>query len=183
MTFIACEQVQGLVRLPLRRHVDARGSFMECWREEQLSQHLGRAVRLVQENQSESLQGVLRGLHYQLEQPQAKLLRVIDGQIQDVVVDLRRSSPTFGQHASVLLSSEHPEQLWIPEGCAHGFLVLSARAVLSYAVTSVYHPASEQVLRWDDPALSIPWMRVTPAPLLSAKDAAGMRWDEAPTFP
>ena len=155
---------------------------MESFNQNQFEAATGLKRTFVQDNHSRSVQGVLRGLHYQTQHAQGKLVRVTHGSVFDVVVDLRRGSPAFGRHATFLLSSSQPEQLWIPEGLAHGFLVLSERAVVSYAVTAPYHPASEQVLRWDDPALAIAWQLDGRQPLLSAKDAAGQSWGEAPTF-
>lgn len=156
-------------------HGDERGFFLESWNQRVFDQAIGRAVRFVQDNHSRSAQGVLRGLHYQLQQPQGKLLRVLRGRVFDVAVDLRRSSPSFGRHVAAELSEHNQRQLWVPEGFAHGFLVLSESADIAYKTTDFYHPASERALRWDDARLGIAWPDTGNAPLLSAKDrdAAG----------
>jgi dTDP-4-dehydrorhamnose 3,5-epimerase len=150
---------------------DARGYFFEAFKQAEFEQHIGR-VDFIQENESCSTQGVLRGLHYQL-QPyaQAKLVRVILGSVLDVAVDLRRGSRSFGQHITVELSAANKQQLFIPRGFAHGFHVLSERAVFTYKVDNPYQPASERSIRYDDPALGIDW-RVPEgrSPVLSEKD-------------
>ena len=136
---------------------DERGFFMESWNQKEFDAAVGRHVTFVQDNHSRSSKGVLRGLHYQLQQPQGKLVRVTQGTVFDVAVDLRRSSLTFGKHVAVELSAENKRQLWIPEGFAHGFLVLSESAEFLYKATDYYHPQSEQCLRWDDADLGINW--------------------------
>lgn len=152
---------------------DARGFFMESWSAEKFNAAVGHAVTFVQDNHSRSSQGVLRGLHYQLEQTQGKLVRVTHGRVFDIAVDVRQGSPTFGQHVAVELSGENNHQLWIPAGFAHGFLVLSESADFLYKTTDYYHPASEQSLLWNDPALGIDWPLHGLVPQLAAKDAAG----------
>lgn len=150
-------------------HGDDRGFFYESWHAERFARH-GLPARFVQHNVSRSQRGVLRGLHYQWpEHPQGKLVSVLEGEVYDVAVDIRRGSPTFGQHAAAILSAENRRQLWIPEGFAHGFLVLSETALFTYLCTAPYDRASDNSLRWDDPALAIDWplAEVT----LSAKDA------------
>ncbi|MGH7508236.1 MAG: dTDP-4-dehydrorhamnose 3,5-epimerase [Gemmatimonadales bacterium] len=164
-------------------HEDARGFFLESWREEWVAS-LGIAARFVQDNQSRSVQGTLRGLHYQMGSPQGKLVRVVSGEVFDVAVDLRRSSPTFGRTVSAGLSSENHRQLWIPPGFAHGFYVLSPSADLLYKCTTYYSPANDRALRWDDPDLDIDWPLVGGCPpILSTKDAAAPRLRDAPTYP
>lgn len=154
---------------------DSRGFFMESWNERAFNEAVGREVRFVQDNHSRSARGVLRGLHYQLEQTQGKLVRVTHGRVFDVAVDLRKSSPTFGQHVAVELSGENQRQFWVPEGFAHGFLVLSDTADFLYKTTDYYHPASEGSLLWCDSALNIAWplSELDKGPLLADKDAVG----------
>lgn len=164
-------------------HRDERGFFLESWHDERLAS-LGLAVRFVQDNHSHSVRGALRGLHYQIEGPQGKLVRVVAGKVFDVAVDLRRSSPTFGQWVGETLSSRQHRQLWIPPGFAHGFYVLSESADLLYKCTDYYAPAHDRTLRWDDPDLAITWPLLHGCPpILSAKDAAAPRFRDAPTYP
>ena len=152
---------------------DARGFFMETFRDEWFrSQVCDRAF--VQENHSKSVKGVLRGLHYQSEQPQGKLVRVVSGAVFDVAVDLRKSSPTFGQWVGEVLSADNKRQLWIPEGFAHGFYVMTDVAEFVYKCTDYYHPQAEHSLLWNDETVGIAWPLVD-APSLSAKDLAGKR--------
>ncbi|MDR1918586.1 MAG: dTDP-4-dehydrorhamnose 3,5-epimerase [Tannerellaceae bacterium] len=150
---------------------DSRGYFFESFKQAEFDRHIGR-IDFVQENESSSSQGVLRGLHYQLDPySQAKLVRVLSGCVWDVAVDLRRGSPTFGQHVALELSSDNKRQLFIPRGFAHGFHVLSEQAVFIYKVDNVYHPASERSIRYDDPACGIDWRIPRGAsPILSDKD-------------
>lgn len=150
---------------------DARGYFMEAFKQEELKTHIGN-VNFVQDNESCSTKGVLRGLHYQLAPfSQAKLVRVIMGSVLDVAVDLRKGSPTFGKHVAVELSSENKRQLFIPRGFAHGFLVLSEEAIFTYKVDNPYTPASERSLRFDDPEINIQWKQFEDATsVLSEKD-------------
>lgn len=155
-------------------HEDERGSFFEVWRASDFDVHF------VQANQSGSRRGVLRGLHYQLEKPQGKLVRVPVGTIWDVAVDLRRSSPHFGRAVGMTLSAENRQALWIPPGFAHGFLVLSDWAEVTYLVTEPWHPAGERVLAWN--AVDVAWP-LEGEPLLSARDAAAPGWDEAEVYP
>ncbi|WCE05178.1 dTDP-4-dehydrorhamnose 3,5-epimerase [Pseudoxanthomonas sp. JBR18] len=147
---------------------DARGFFMETWNAERYS-GLGLPERFVQSNVSSSSRGVLRGLHYQWPNPQGKLVSVLEGEVYDVAVDVRRGSPTFGQWAAVILSAENKRQMWIPEGFAHGFAVLSDRALFSYMCTNVYDKAADAGIRWDDPAIGVDWP--VGDPQLSEKDA------------
>lgn len=150
---------------------DARGYFMETWREEDFNAAIGHPVRFVQDNQSKSSRGVLRGLHFQKgEASQAKLVRVLQGAVVDVAVDLRKDSPTFGRHVMVELSEENRRQLFIPRGFAHGFQVLSPVAVFTYKVDNRYAPEAECSIRYDDPALGIQWPLKGDGVILSEKD-------------
>ena len=161
---------------------DARGFFFESFNQRQFEAAVGRSIQFVQDNHSLSAKGVLRGLHYQLPKPQAKLVRVVRGEVFDLVVDLRRGSPTFGRWVGETLSAENKRQLWIPEGFAHGFLVLSGKAEVLYKATDYYAPEHERCLRWDDPALGIAWPSAGVPPQVSAKDARGLSFAEAPRF-
>lgn len=149
---------------------DERGFFLESFNQRVFEEAVGEKFSFVQDNHSRSGKGVLRGLHYQVRQPQGKLVRVVRGQVFDVVVDIRRGSPTFGQWAGVDLSEDNHKQLWIPPGLAHGFLVLSETADVLYKTTDYYAPEHERTIRWDDPELAITWPIEGP-PLLSQKDA------------
>lgn len=164
-------------------HQDDRGFFLESWREDWLASR-GVAAGFVQDNHSHSRRGTLRGLHYQLGSPQGKLVRVVTGEVYDVAVDLRRSSPTFGKWDTVGLSAKNQKQLWIPPGFAHGFYVLSESADLVYKCTEYYDPPQDRSLRWDDPAIGIRWPLISGAPpLLSPKDAAAPGLGAADTYP
>jgi len=173
--------VQDALILEPRVFGDARGFFMESWNRRGFAA-LGLDVDFVQDNHSRSQQGVLRGLHYQIKQPQGKLVRVVSGAVYDVAVDLRRSSPTFGRWAGVVLSAENQRMFWVPPGCAHGFLTLSESADFLYKATDYYAPEHERTLLWNDPALAIDWP-LTGAPLLAAKDAVGTPLQGAETYP
>jgi dTDP-4-dehydrorhamnose 3,5-epimerase len=159
---------------------DARGFFFESYNREAFAR-IGITAEFVQDNHSRSAKGVLRGLHYQISQPQGKLVRVTAGEVFDVAVDLRRSSPHFGRVASFRLSAESHDMAWIPPGFAHGFQVLSEHAEFLYKTTDYYAPAFERCLRWNDPALAIDWP-LDGAPLLSAKDQAGLPLAECEVF-
>jgi len=161
---------------------DARGFFHESWNQRAFDQAVGREVRFVQDNHSMSARGVLRGLHYQIRQPQGKLVRVIEGEVYDVAVDLRRSSPHFGKWVGERLSADNHRMLWVPAGFAHGFLVVSERAQFLYKTTDYYAPEHERTLLWNDPKLSIPWPLEGREPLLKPKDAAGTPLAQAETF-
>lgn len=183
---------------------DERGFFFESFNARDFAQATGLEVTFVQDNHSKSAYGVLRGLHYQIQHPQGKLVRVTQGAVFDVAVDLRRNSPTLGQWAGVHLSADNKRQLWIPPGFAHGFLVLSDTAEFLYKTTDYYHPTFERSLLWNDPTLAITWPalsdlskgeregetdeakgndRTRPIkPQLAAKDAAALRWEEAEKF-
>lgn len=153
---------------------DSRGFFLESWNEQAFNEAVGRDVRFVQDNHSRSGLGVLRGLHYQLDQPQGKLVRVSHGRVFDVAVDLRQGSATFGQWTGTELSGENQRQLWIPEGFAHGFLVLSESADFLYKTTDYYHPESEHTLLWNDPSIGIQWPDTVGELKLSTKDQIGL---------
>jgi len=160
---------------------DARGAFFESWNRRAFSKLAGRDVDFVQDNHSVSARGVLRGLHYQLRQPQGKLVRVVAGEVFDVVVDLRRSSPTFGRWVGETLSAQNRRMMWVPEGGAHGFLVLSDLAEFLYKTTDYYAPEHERTLLWNDPAIGVTWP-LDGAPVLKPKDAAGTPLAQAETF-
>ncbi len=161
---------------------DERGFFMETYRAEHFTQS-GITVTFVQDNHSGSRQGVLRGLHYQIRQPQAKLLRVVAGEIFDVAVDLRRSSPTFGQWVGEHLSAQNRRQMWVPEGFAHGFYVLSEWAELIYKTSNYYAPQWERTLLWNDPTIGVRWPLIKDQmPLISPKDALGIPLEHAECF-
>ncbi|MCK5888704.1 MAG: dTDP-4-dehydrorhamnose 3,5-epimerase [Methylococcales bacterium] len=161
---------------------DERGFFMETFRVDEFNQH-GAERHFVQDNHSKSAQSILRGLHYQLTQTQGKLVRVVSGEVYDVAVDMRQSSPTFGQHVGVVLSAENKRMLWVPEGFAHGFYVMSESAEFVYKCTEYYAPEHEVSLRWNDPALNIQWPLVNEEqPSLSAKDQEGFLFKDAPYF-
>jgi dTDP-4-dehydrorhamnose 3,5-epimerase len=147
---------------------DSRGEFFESWNRTRFAEH-GIAFDVVQANVSRSVRGVLRGLHYQWPNPQGKLVSVLDGEVWDVAVDIRRGSPTFGRWEAVVLTADNRRQFWIPEGFAHGFVVTSERATFSYLCTAPYDRAADAALRWDDPALAIDWPLAVPT--LSDKDA------------
>jgi dTDP-4-dehydrorhamnose 3,5-epimerase len=164
-------ELEGVLLLEPKVHVDARGFFLESYNERTFAE-AGITERFVQDNRSRSQRGVLRGLHYQLERPQAKLIQVLQGEIYDVAVDLRRESKTFGKWTGVHLKSEQHRTLWIPKGLAHGFYVLSESADVTYKVTSFYAPGDERTLLWNDPELGIEWP-LAGQPTLSGKDQAG----------
>ncbi|QDQ27339.1 dTDP-4-dehydrorhamnose 3,5-epimerase [Chitinimonas arctica] len=160
---------------------DERGFFYESFNERTFRELTGTSVEFVQDNHSKSVRGVLRGLHYQLQQAQGKLVRVAAGEVLDVAVDIRKSSPTFGQWVGVRLSAENKRQLWVPAGFAHGFVVLSETAEFLYKTTDYYAPAHERCIAWDDPALAIDW-EFDGEPQLSGKDKQGKLLAEADVF-
>ena len=160
---------------------DERGFFFESFKQRQFKDLTGLDVDFVQDNHSRSAKNVLRGLHYQIQQPQGKLVRVVQGKVFDVAVDLRRSSPTFGQHVGLELSAENKRMFWIPPGFAHGFVVLSETAEFLYKTTDYWAPEFERSLLWSDPALVIAWP-LDGVPQLSAKDQAGKSFDTAECF-
>lgn len=176
-------EIAGVKRLIPVRHGDARGYFAEIFREDTLRRH-GIDVRFVQENQSLSARpGVLRGLHFQLPpMAQAKLIRVVAGAIFDVAVDLRRGSPSYGRHVALVLSAERGEQLFVPEGFAHGFCTLEPDTVLIYKVNRYYAPEHDRGLLWNDPALAIDWPLPPEGPLLSDRDTGHPRFADLPAY-
>ncbi|MCX4193387.1 dTDP-4-dehydrorhamnose 3,5-epimerase [Methylophaga sp. OBS1] len=179
----ACETAIPDVKiLKPRVFSDERGFFMETYNRRVLSQLLDTDVEFVQDNHSASVRNVLRGLHYQIHQPQGKLVRVISGEVFDVAVDMRKSSAYFGHSVSTILSADNHEQMWIPPGFAHGFLVLSERAEFLYKTTDFYAPEYERTLLWNDPDLGIDWP-LTSAPILSDKDQQGRPFTEAEAYP
>ena len=181
MQYIKTE-IDGVWLLEPRVFHDERGYFMETYRQEDFDEHIGRTV-FVQDNESQSSRGVVRGLHYQKgEWSQAKLVRVLSGRVLDVAVDLRRNSPTFGKYVAVELSAENKRQLFIPRGFAHGFAVLSERATFVYKVDNRYMPSAEVSVRFDDPTIGIKWPFAKEEMLLSPKDMDGVSLAEAETF-
>ena len=168
--------IEGVIIVDVKAYGDARGYFMETYKRPDFEAG-GIACEFVQDNQSSSTQGVLRGLHFQIEHPQAKLVRVVQGEVFDVAVDLRPGSPTFGKWEGVVLSAENHRQFFIPRGFAHGFYVMSETAVFAYKCDEVYHPNDEGGLIWNDPELAVEWPLVPDVPVnLSARDSAN------PTF-
>lgn len=162
-------------------HGDHRGFFMETWHAGKFRE-AGLDLTFVQDNHSGSIGNTIRGLHYQIERPQGKLVRAIAGEIFDVAVDLRRSSATFGRWVGVTLSAANRLQLWIPEGFAHGYCVTGPGAEVVYKCTELYFAEHERTLRWDDPAIGISWPLGQVPPMISAKDASGLAFDRIPTF-
>ena len=161
---------------------DARGFFFESFNQKAFNEATGANHAFVQDNHSRSSQGVLRGLHYQIQQPQGKLVRVARGRVWDVAVDIRKSSPTFGQWVGAELSEDNQHQLWVPPGFAHGFVVLSESADFLYKTTDYYAPEHERCIAWNDPQLAIAWP-IAGAPSLSAKDMQGFAFARAPVYP
>ena len=161
---------------------DGRGYFMETWRQSVFDAQ-GIDAGFVQDNQSNSNRGTLRGLHYQLNRPQGKLARVVSGEVFDVAVDLRKSSAYFGQWVGVVLSAENRKQLWVPPGFAHGFYVLSESAELLYKCTEYYHPQDDHCLLWNDEAVAIDWPLLSSSPILSDKDRNARRLADAAVYP
>ena len=175
-------KIDGVYVIEPRVFNDARGYFMEAWKKAEFEEHIS-PVNFIQDNESKSGYGVLRGLHYQKgEASQAKLVRVIKGRVVDVAVDLRRSSPTFGQHVMVELSDENKRQFFIPRGFAHGFLVLSEEAIFTYKVDNSYAPQQEAGIRWDDPELGIEWPIDRSLVVTSEKDLKAPQLKDAEVF-
>ncbi len=160
---------------------DDRGFFFESFNRRKFAELTGLDVDFVQDNHSRSAKGVLRGLHYQIQHPQGKLVRVVLGAVLDIAVDIRKNSPTFGQHVAIELSAENKRMLWMPVGFAHGFVVLTDTAEFLYKTTDYWYPEFERCIRWDDPTLKIDWQLKT-APSLSGKDAQGKSFLEAEFF-
>lgn len=181
MQFVAT-RIPDVVLIEPKVFGDQRGCFIETWRQDVFAR-AGLDVTFVQDNYSKSVRGVLRGLHYQVDRPQGKLVRAIAGAVFDVAVDLRKSSPTFGQWVGQVLSAENKLQLWVPPGFAHGFYVLTETAEMVYKCTEFYAPELERCLLWSDPDIGIQWpLGDAAAPTLSAKDATGVRLRVAECF-
>lgn len=178
---VIATQIPGVLVLEPNVYSDERGFFFESFNRKKFEESTNLKVEFVQDNQSHSLKGVLRGLHYQIQQPQGKLVGVIQGEIFDVAVDLRRNSPTFRKWTGIALSAENKKQVWIPQGMAHGFLVLSATATVLYKVTDYYAPQHERTLIWNDPTIGIAWPPGY-SPILSAKDRLGLQLGQAEVF-
>lgn len=177
--------IEGFFILEPRVFGDARGFFMESFNQRAFSEATGANVEFVQDNHSRSRKGVLRGLHYQIQQPQGKLVRVTSGAVFDVAVDLRRSSPSFGRWVGAELSADNQRQLWVPAGMAHGFVVLSDSADFLYKTTDYYAPLHERCVAWNDPEIGIDWNLAAhgiDAPLLSDKDQRGLPLSESELF-
>ncbi len=173
--------IPDIVMIEPKLFGDDRGFFFESFNHKRFEEAISRRVSFVQDNHSRSVRGVLRGLHYQIKEPQGKLVRVIAGEVFDVVVDLRKGSPTFGKWVGEVLSEANKKQLWIPEGFAHGFVVLSESADFLYKTTEYYAAQYERCLAWNDPTLKIDW-QIQETPIVSAKDAQGLSLQEAEVF-
>ena len=173
--------ISDVITIEPKVFADERGFFLESYQKQHFSE-AGIPFDFVQDNHSKSQQGVLRGLHYQIQQPQGKLVRVISGEIFDVAVDIRKSSPTFGKWVGEYLSAENKKMLWIPVGFAHGFFVTSPTAEVLYKATDYYAPAWERSIGWDDPSIKIVWPLNNILPVLSTKDQAGKFIDETEIF-
>lgn len=173
--------IPEVVLLEPQVYGDARGFFFESFNQAKFEAAIGRQASFVQDNHSRSAKNVLRGLHYQIRQPQGKLVRVVQGEVFDVAVDIRKSSPTFGRWVGEILSAENKRQLWVPEGFAHGFVVLSESVEFLYKTTDYYAPEHERGIAWNDPALAIAWP-IEGEPALSAKDAKGTPLASAELF-
>jgi dTDP-4-dehydrorhamnose 3,5-epimerase len=180
---VSATSIPEVLILEPKLYGDPRGFFCESFNQKAFDEAIGRHVDFVQDNHSRSIKGVLRGLHYQLQQTQGKLVRVVRGTVFDVAVDIRRSSATFGRWVGVELSEENNRQLWVPEGFAHGFLVTSDSADFLYKTTDFYAPAHERSIAWNDPEIAIDWPFHGSTPSLSVKDAAGVGLRVAETFP
>lgn len=174
-------KIPGILAIQPQVFGDERGFFLESFNQKEFCEKTGLNIDFVQDNHSRSVQNVLRGLHYQVHQPQGKLVRVVVGEVLDVAVDIRRHSPTFGEWVGFYLSAENKQQLWVPPGFAHGFLVVSEVAEVLYKATSYYAPQYERSIRWDDPSLSIAWNLET-APIISSKDKAGSLLKDAEVY-
>ncbi|WP_460478912.1 dTDP-4-dehydrorhamnose 3,5-epimerase [Comamonas humi] len=175
-------QIPDVIILEPKVFGDTRGFFYESFNHRAFDAAVGQHYEFVQDNHSKSARGVLRGLHYQIQQPQGKLVRVVEGSVIDVAVDIRKSSPTFGQWVAVELSADNKRQLWVPPGFAHGFVVHSEMAQFLYKTTDYYAPEHERCIAWNDPQLAIDWQLGGLEPQLSAKDQQGKRLAEAECF-
>lgn len=179
---VAATDIPDVLVIEPRVYIDERGFFYESFNQRQWSEQVGFSPMFVQHNHSRSIKNVLRGLHYQVQCPQGKLVRVLRGEVFDVAVDIRGGSPTFGRWTGVRLSAENMLQLWIPEGFAHGFVVLSDGADLQYLATDFYAPGNERAIAWNDPDLGIQWP-LSGEPILSAKDRSAPCLRDAEVFP
>lgn len=175
-------EMEGLLVLEPKVFGDERGFFMESFNARTFEAATGLKLDFVQDNHSRSARGVLRGLHYQLQQPQGKLVRVVSGRVWDVAVDMRRSSPTFGKWQGVELSGENKRQFWVPAGFAHGFVVLSESADFLYKTTDYYAPEHERCLAWNDPIVGVDWRLGDIVPQLSAKDQQGLKFVQCESY-
>ncbi len=175
--------IPGLLIIEPKVFGDARGFFFESFNQQVFERLTGLSVNFVQDNHSCSEQHVLRGLHYQIRQPQGKLVRVVAGEVYDVAVDIRKSSPTFGQWDGTILSAENKRMLWVPLGFAHGFVVLSEQAEFLYKTTDYWAPEHERSILWNDPDLAIDWQLKGSRPVLSKKDMAAVPFSQAELFP
>ena len=173
--------IDGVMVVQPKVFGDERGFFFETFRDDWFRLNVA-DVSFVQDNHSKSSKGILRGMHFQTEQTQGKLVRVVSGEVFDVAVDVRKNSPTFGKWVGEYLSAENKRQLWVPEGFAHGFIVVSDTAEFVYKCTDYYHPASEVSLRWDDSTVAIKWPEIDCDIQLSEKDKCGLSWDQLPYF-
>lgn len=181
MTSFIKTSIPDVILIEPKVFEDARGYFFESYQKKRFAE-AGIAWEFVQDNQSRSRRGTLRGLHYQIRQPQGKLVRVISGEIFDVAVDIRRGSPTFGKWVGDYLSAENKRMIWVPPGFAHGFYVTSPEAEVIYKTTDYYAPEWERTITWNDPTINIEWPISSEPPLISKKDAAGILFLEAETY-
>ena len=172
----------GILIIEPSVYSDERGFFLESWNKRVFDKIAGRSINFCQDNHSQSFQNVLRGLHYQYKNPQCKLVRVVKGSVLDVVVDIRKTSLTFGKHFKILLSEKNQKQLWIPEGFAHGFLTLSEKVDFLYKADKYYDPSDEECILWNDPYLNINWELNGKNPNVSLKDSDGKLFKEAKVF-
>lgn len=183
MVKVSATRLPEVLLVEPRVHGDARGFFLESWNERDFNAAVGQAVHFVQDNHSRSAHGVLRGMHYQLQRPQGKLVRVAAGRVFDVAVDMRSTSPRLGQWVGLELSADNQRQLWIPPGFAHGFLVLSETADFLYKATQFYDPADECAFAWNDAQVGIDWpLAAGDLPALSGKDRTAPSFDAAPKY-
>ena len=178
---VVSTEIPGILIFEPAVFKDERGYFFESFNQKKFEDAVGQNIGFIQDNQSQSGKNVLRGLHYQIKQAQGKLIRVIQGEIFDVAVDLRRKSPTFGKWAGIALSAENKKQIWLPPGLAHGFLVLSETAEVFYKVTEYYAPQHERSLLWNDHSIAIAWPQ-SASPIISAKDRAATPLAQAEVF-
>ena len=174
--------LSGVLIIEPKVYSDGRGFFLESWNKRLFDKIVGRSIDFCQDNHSQSSQNVLRGLHYQYKNPQSKLIRVIKGSVLDVVVDIRKSSQTFGKHLKIILSEENKKQLWIPEGFAHGFLTLTENVDFLYKADKYYDQTDEECVLWNDPYLNINWELNGKSPNVSLKDSQGKFFKDAKIF-